>query len=601
MGANMLSPTEEIKAKIDIVDLAREYLPSLKQAGANWKANCPFHNEKTPSFMISRDKQIWHCFGCGEGGDIFEFIKKIEGLEFPEALRLLATKAGVVLERQDPALTSQRNRLLDLCELAAKYYHKVLLDSPVALTARNYLEKRGVDAITIDDWLLGYAPDSYDGLSNFLKKKGFTDNEIFLAGMSVKKDRGIGFYDRFRGRLIFPIRDHHGHIIGFTARSLDPEVKEAKYINTPQTMIYNKGAILYGLDKAKTAIRAEKTTVIVEGNMDVITSHQFGVKNVIASSGTALTPDQVKIIKRYTENLAVAFDADAAGQLAVERGVSVALEEGLNVKVIDLAGGKDPDEIIRREGAARWQEFINSALPIMEHFFQKTAGEVDLNSSDGKKIMVKKMVPFIMKIANKVEQTHWVQKIAEAVKVKEEIIWEMVIQSRSKSRSTPASQITTGVSIKEATVSENELRKSERLLAVAARFPQYLEYVFEHVVPEMLAGAEWPPLYTDLIISYNKEANFDWAQFLSQYPQYKSLIGRLSMLIDAEYPAEFSEIDAKNEISAIIKILKKNYILRQLATIEEQLRQSEIKKDEEATKELAQKFGELASQLAKFD
>ena len=273
----MLNPSDEIKSKLDIVDVIREYI-QLKAAGLNFRANCPFHREKTPSFMVSPEKQIWHCFGCGKGGDVISFVMEIEGLSFIEALRMLAKKAGVVLKKSDPVLASKRNTLLDILELSAKYYHKVLTDSQAAETARQYLRDRALTDDTIEKWQIGYSPDTWDSLTNFLKSRGFGENEIFLSGLSVKKEKAPGFYDRFRGRIMFPINDINGNVVGFTARvrkEKEEEEKMGKYINTPATMIYDKSKILFGLDKAKMSIKAEDAVILVEGQMDAITAEQM--------------------------------------------------------------------------------------------------------------------------------------------------------------------------------------------------------------------------------------------------------------------------------------------------------------------------------------
>src|SRR3989338_6558560 len=421
----MAGQVDEIKARIDIVDLVSEYI-RLKQAGTNWRALCPFHNEKTPSFMVSRDKQIWHCFGCSEGGDIFSFIQKMEGLEFPEALRLLAQKAGVKLVSQDPKLASQRNRLLDVCQLAARFWHQVLLESAQAESVRTYLKnQRQINQTTIEDFKLGYAADSWDTLIKFLKNKGFSDQEIFLAGLSVKKERANDFYDRFRGRLMFPINDLHGNQIGFSGRTLKAEEKAGKYINTPQTLIYNKSLVVFNLDKAKEFIKKDNLAVAVEGQMDVLAAWQAGTKNVIATSGTALTLDQLQIIKRYTDSLSIAFDADLAGQSAAKRGIDLALGQELNVKVIVLQQGKDPDECIKNN-PGDWLAAVKQAKSIMEYYFEQTLSRVNLHQVEGKKEAAKILLPIIAKIGNKIEQAHWLQKLAELLQVSESVLREKI-------------------------------------------------------------------------------------------------------------------------------------------------------------------------------
>lgn len=428
------SQTDEIKSKIDIIDLISEYV-ALKPAGANWKALCPFHNEKTPSFMVSRDKQIWHCFGCGEGGDIFEFIQKIEGVEFPEALRILADKAGVKLKKVDPQIISQKTKLLDILKVAAEFFHLSLLKTEEGKIARDYLEERKLRPETVKDFKLGYAPDSWDKLLNFLEKKGFGKNDIFLSGLVVKNEKGQ-LYDRFRLRLMFPINDHHGNVVGFTGRILDKTKQDqgGKYVNTPQTLIYNKSQVIYGLDRAKNEIKKKDLAVIVEGNMDVIASHQAGIKNVVASSGTALTLEQLKLLKRYTNNIALSFDADLAGQAAAERGIDTALALGFNIRVIQLPREldgeaiKDPDECIKHS-AEYWQKAIAEAISIMDFYFEKTFSRFDKNKPQDRKEISIRLLKQIAKLPNKIEQDFWLVKLARQMEVPENILRESFVAS----------------------------------------------------------------------------------------------------------------------------------------------------------------------------
>ena len=307
---------EEIKNRLNIIDVVQEYLP-LKKAGANWKAPCPFHNEKSASFMVSDTKQIWHCFGCGEGGDIFGFVMKIDGVEFSEALKTLAKKAGVELRHEDPKFTNQKTRAMEISDQAAKFFHAYLLKSTEAEAAREYLKRRGLTDQTIEEFQIGLAPNMWEGLLQVLAKKGYKPEELVSAGLVIKSDRRAdSYYDRFRNRIMFPITDVAGNVRGFTGRLMPEEEKKpdagGKYMNTPETVIYNKGHIIYGLDKAKLAVKAKNEMVIVEGQMDVIASHQAGVKNVVASSGTAFTPEQFNMLKRYAETILLSFDTDAA-------------------------------------------------------------------------------------------------------------------------------------------------------------------------------------------------------------------------------------------------------------------------------------------------
>jgi DNA primase len=334
-----MNEVEEIKAKIDIVDLLSNYL-TLKKAGANWKSICPFHQEKTPSLMVSREKQIFKCFGCGAGGDIFEFIKLIEHLEFPEALKLLAERCGVTLEKRKPLpgeAPDQKTKLFQINDLSARFFHKILLDHPVGQEALNYLKIRKINPQTIKNFLLGYAPQK-EVLGNWLRTKGFTTQEIAQAGSP----------DRFRNRLIFPITNPLSKVIAFTGRILNPH-DQPKYLNTPDTPIFHKSHVLYGLEKAKMAIKEKDQVILVEGQMDVISSYQAGITNVVASSGTALTEEHLKILSRYTPNIVFAFDQDSAGTEASKRAIDLAIKQDFNVRLAFLREVKDPGEAIEKD------------------------------------------------------------------------------------------------------------------------------------------------------------------------------------------------------------------------------------------------------------
>ena len=335
------STIEEIKDRLNIVDVVSSYI-SVKKSGANYKAVCPFHNDKTPSLMISSAKQIWHCFGCGEGGNVFGFVMKYENIDFPEALQLLADRAGVVVpkfSKKNNAQDKQREILERINELAAKFYNQVLQKSSIAETARNYIKYRGLTDRTVAQWQIGYAPEDFHTLENFLVKKGYTEKDLLAAGVSSSSNRG-GIYDRFVNRVTFPIKNYAGNTVAFTARVLDTKAETAKYINSPETLIYNKGKIIFGLYQAKQEIRKADCAVVVEGNLDVIACHEAGFKNVVGSSGTAFTYDQLVLLSRLTKNLKFAFDADDAGIIATRRALDLALELGFNVYIVKIDGAK---------------------------------------------------------------------------------------------------------------------------------------------------------------------------------------------------------------------------------------------------------------------
>jgi len=413
----VMDEVEEIKRRIDIVDLISSYL-TLKKAGSNYKAICPFHQEKTPSFMVSGEKQIFKCFGCGEGGDVFTFIEKMENLEFPEALRLLADRAGVELKRRKFAPEEgrdQKTKLYQINDFSARVFHKILVSHPAGKIALEYLKKRGISSETIKEFMIGYAPSSRS-MKEFLLKKGFTSAELSEAGSP----------DRFFRRIIFPIRNRMGHTIAFTGRVLDPK-QEPKYLNTPDTTIFHKGTVLYNLDQARGAIKQKNAVIVVEGQMDVIASHQAGVQNVVASSGTALTVDHLQILYRYTPNINFCFDSDSAGLMTAKKAYEMAIALGFNVKMVLLgtpAGEfKDPGEMIA-ENPKLWQEAVGKAVPVIDWYFDLAfAKETDLTSQKKKEI-AKEILPIIKIIPDQIEQAHYVNLLAKRLDVNEDIVFD---------------------------------------------------------------------------------------------------------------------------------------------------------------------------------
>lgn len=427
-----MDSVEEVKSRLDVADIVGEYL-QLKPAGSgSFKANCPFHQEKTPSFYVNRPRQSWHCFGCDIGGDVISFVQRMEGMEFPEALAHLAEKAGVTLPKFDVKASSEKKRLQEVNDLAARFFRATLNSHPNAEIARAYVKKRGLDDLTTDIWRLGYAPDSWDELSKALKSKDVTDEEMIKAGLAQKSDRG-GVYDRFRGRLMFPIADVHGNLVGFTGRILTDDKKEAKYVNTPETSIYKKSAVLYGLDKAKGEIKRQDLAVICEGNMDVIGSHQFNVTNVVCSSGTALTQEQLTLIKRFTTNLAIAFDADAAGNAATIRGLDLARTLDFSIKIITLPPEvKDPDDAVRKDPEL-WKKAIADALPVVEWLYRNAFRQNDSYTPDGKKKVAASLLTELKRIPNAVERDAWLGRLAKDLSVSEEALREAMKSVRDSS------------------------------------------------------------------------------------------------------------------------------------------------------------------------
>ncbi|MEX0869830.1 MAG: DNA primase, partial [Candidatus Spechtbacterales bacterium] len=417
---NSRDPIEDIKNKLDIKDIVAEYV-RLEKAGTNYKAPCPFHKEKTPSFFVSPARQLWRCFGCGEGGDMFTFVQSIEGVGFPEALRSLANKAGVEIKKQDPRIRSEKNKSLEICRLTAKYF-QYQIESKSGKLVEEYLKDRGLSEKSISGFKLGYAPRNSRNFIKFLADKGFTHGDMEKAGVVLKLEGSGEYIGRFRGRIIFPIFDTAGNPIGFGGRAITEDLARkmgipikddlAKYINSPQTNIYDKSRVLYGLSDAKLDIRREDSCVVVEGYTDVILAHQNGYKNVVASSGTALTEEQLNLIKRFTNNIFTSFDMDAAGDMATRRGITLAQQHGFNIRVIMLPKEKDPADIFAEGETKEWDKAVENAKSIMQFYFDSTFEKYDTPSAEDKRDAGKELAPILKSIPNRIEQSHWVKELA---------------------------------------------------------------------------------------------------------------------------------------------------------------------------------------------
>jgi DNA primase len=412
-----MSVIDEVKQRIDIVEVVSQHV-KLTKSGRTFRGLCPFHSEKHPSFFVYPERQSWHCFGaCNTGGDVFSFIMKKESIDFGEALRLMAQRAGVSLpSRSEPsAKKEEKERLYQVNEATAQYFHNLLLSSQAGEKARSYVARRGLSSETITSFQLGFSPNSWEELKQYLMERGYTEGELLTAGLIIEGEGG-GSHDRFRNRLMFPIYDVRGHLTGFGARALDDSLP--KYLNSSQTPVFDKSSSLYGINLAAAAVRQQNMVVIVEGYMDVITAHQNGFNNVVASMGTAVTERQVSAVKRLTKNMALALDADAAGEEAMLRGIGYENTLEAEVKVIILPEGKDPDDVIKEE-AKIWQNLVEEALPIVDYTFNMVTANLDLTTARDKTSAVDKLLPIIAEIKDTVRQAHYLQKLARLVNVTE--------------------------------------------------------------------------------------------------------------------------------------------------------------------------------------
>jgi DNA primase len=466
-----MSEIDEVKARLDIVDVIGGYV-QLQKAGRSYKAVCPFHSERTPSFIVSPERQSWHCFGaCGEGGDVFSFVMKKEGLEFREALRLLAERAGVALpERHRAEEDTERERLRQANEAAAQYYHRLLLDSEEGRRARRYLEERGLDRATLQDFQLGFAPTGWENLLRHLRDRGYRQEELVGAGLLTMGERGPR--DLFHERIMFPITDIRGRVVGFGGRTLPSEGQQEnqpKYLNTAQAVLFDKGSLLYGLDKAKEHIRREGSAVIVEGYMDAIAAHQHGHSNVVASMGTALTERQVRLLKRFARDIVLALDADTAGQEATLRAIEYQEVLGQDIRVAILPPGLDPDQAIRRQPEG-WPATAG-AQPLLDYKFQTVATSLEGARPWERSRAVDELLPLVGLIGDRIVQAHYLQRLARLAQVRESELQQMLLRQSTKRRSVAAAPESPATTV---TAHAGDARE-EFCLALLLRYPELRE------------------------------------------------------------------------------------------------------------------------------
>jgi DNA primase len=412
---------DEIRDRTDIVTVISDHVV-LKKVGKNFKGLCPFHSEKTPSFSVSPDKRIYHCFGCGVGGNVFKFLMEIQSISFPEVLKVLAERAGIPLPRNssdhstDPG-HKERESLRKLNEAATRYFQSLLKNPEGGLSARNYLTSRHFDAETLERYRVGWAAPTWKGLLTHVQQKSsVTQEQLLKSGLIIKKEDSSTVYDRFRGRVIFPIKDLHSNIIGFGGRSINEE-DQPKYLNSPETLLYQKSETLFGMDQAKQAIRKENQVILVEGYFDQMRAVQHGVEYVVATCGTALTAKQASMLRNHAETAILIFDSDSAGRSAAEKGFDILLEHGMNVKIVVLPDGQDPDSFIQEQGAESFLEKIRNAKPFMESYIDALVRESPGQTPADKVKMANQILPLLTKIKNTVERSAWLEKFTSKTNI----------------------------------------------------------------------------------------------------------------------------------------------------------------------------------------
>jgi len=541
---------DQIRQSNNIVEVISEYLP-LKKIGSNFKALCPFHQEKTPSFIVSPQKEIFHCFGCGEGGNVFNFLMKHEKISFIEAVERLAERAGISLpkdraSREEASIISQeRKSLFEINHHAADFFHKCLKSSRSAQKAREYLNKRGLKEEIIDKFGLGYAPGSGKGLLEAAVNKGYSKALLEKAGLITFSEKRNDYRDQLFDRIIFPISDVQSRIIAFGGRVLGERLP--KYLNSPETPVFYKGKILYALNLAKESIQKKNQIVILEGYTDVLTCHQFGVENSVATLGTALTRDHVSIISRYAEEVVIIYDADTAGVKATLRGLDLLIGSGLKVKVVALPQGTDPDDFLRSQGVEKFQREISQSLSLVDYHIKLVSQTTDLNTSEGKVAVVEEVLPTIARIKNLIEQKEEIKKLSRLISVDEEtLLLELGrINRKTYQWQEPSYKEELARDFRDPTSQQGVLKAEKGLVQVMINYPEEIETIRAGVAPEDFLISDLSTTVQIIYELHDKKEPIHPAVIMDRiYSQDLQFSGKINQIIASlaieEKKAEFS-------------------------------------------------------------
>jgi DNA primase len=584
-----MDEVEQIREKIDIVTYISEFI-TLKKAGRNFKANCPFHSEKSPSFVVSPERQIWRCFGCQKGGDVYTFLMEYERLEFPEALRTLAKRAGIELKERerDSGLITQKERLYQINSLTKEYYHYVLTKHPAGKRALEYLKNRGVSDKVIDTFMLGFAPMRNALTKYLISKKKFAREDLVASGVAFQK--GSDIVDFFRGRLMFPLIDHRDNVVGFAGRIMHNDDTTSKYINTRDTLIYHKGEQFYGLNITKEAIIRENQAIIVEGEFDVISCFENGVANVVAVKGTALTESQVNLLGRFAQKITFCFDGDKAGQDAIKRSLAVVEKKGLTPTVIQIPGGKDPDEALKNEPGL-FKKAVREDIGIYDYLFNKTVAAVDLESVQGKKEFAETLLPVIATIKNEIIKEHYIKKVSTELDTSyESIVKEMGKLQRT--RVVPAQP----VSEKQSRSKEELLEEYLLALIVQNETPKKaMDTAMEVLAEVMPKERAYHKVMDHLLSHFERQDGFDGNSFGERLP--KELVTTYDTCFLVTLPQFLDEEHALEEIRKTARNLRKIYIQNIMKVIATEIKNKESEGLEEDASSLKKTYSEYASRI----
>jgi len=569
---------DEIKQKLSVEEVVGDYL-ELRRSGRNFKAISPFTSERTPSFMVSPEKQIWHDFSSNKGGDIFTFVMEVEGVEFREALEILARKANIDLgqfQKNDNGTSKLKKRILEANKLAVQFYHICLSRKAEAL---DYIKNnRGYNIETIKTWQLGYSPEDGKSLYSFLIKRGFNELELSKAGLITKRRNGWG--DMFRGRIMIPLADGQGNYVGFTARLLKDNPSAPKYFNTPQTLVYDKGRQVFGLHHAKESIRTNDFAVLVEGNLDVIASHQAGVKNVVAAAGTAMTADHLRSLSRLSLNIRLAFDSDKAGVNATERAVSIAEAVGVDMKVVEIPeGAKDPDEVIQKDPDL-WKRSVGNYLDAVEWIIKKYQQEYDIKTPDGKRKFSTIVLKVISGLQDPVEKEHHIKKLSQVLDTSVASLLAKISQSASKPNAKKPS--------KAGFIEADSLAYQDDFLALNCYFPDVRDGL---KIIEASAFTTKERLWLfDALKKADAKKRFEVScidqKDLNNYQDYVNI---LTLTAEEKY-ASFSPADLLAETMALARRIKQIQQTQARERLTEDIREAEARDDQEEVARLLEEY-----------
>lgn len=565
----MADQIEEVKNKLDIVEVISSYIP-LQKSGKNYKAVCPFHSEKTPSFMVSPQLQIFKCFGCGEGGDVISFYGKMEGVAFGEALKEMAKRAGVkLISRKESPQEQQQEKIHGINRLAADYFHFLITEHKIGSMAKDFLNSRGVKNETIEEFSLGYAPSSWDSLGRYLLKKGYSLTDILQSGLAVRKEGGRGYFDFFRGRVMFPLRSSLGKVAGFAGRTLGDD--QPKYINTVDTPVFEKGRYLFNLDLAKTEIKKKKEVILVEGEMDALVLFQEGIRNVVATKGTALGSFQIATLAKFARRLVICFDRDAAGWEATKKGLLLAQSVGMEVAAVLLPEGKDPDEAVLADRAA-FEKLVNSAPPLFDFYLDSALSRSDPATPSGKKAVAAEILPVLKSLANEVEKAAYLARLAEALKIEEDVLWRQLEKEEPLEAGGPPSP---AVSLPpRAPASKKELYLLALLFALPAeRVPPVVRRITDGDLTDLRLAAIIPALRNYL----KSTRRFRLENFSAKLDE--NFREALQEVVLAPFLGELSALQLEEEFGLALQSVKLARLQRERKELVSQIRGAEKGKD----------------------